>query len=319
MNFTALKDQPRLLLKAALQPIQGTRFQPTGFPDLGAAKYEALDSEGRKKDMLLVESAQSMANRLEAVCWDTVADDWVTPLKGLPIVKVKDKIGKPLTNSVLEAHRLNSAYIANAKGFDTIKAEIAFDANRPFDRSPFLKTLLKYDPNSLLHGIFFEKIAGIIRLPRALTAFIEASEITVAASGGAKVDRVRPAKGDEGKTAKEGFGNVIYHRDEYCGSITAFFNLDLALICGFGLGADVEAMLIAIALFKIQRLLRDGLRLRTACDLEVVGELTLQRPEGFTVPSLKELEDEKNGLPALIKKASSGFAKPSATDLTFEE
>ena len=154
MNLTALKDQPRLLLKAALQPIQGTRFQPTGFPDLGAATYEALDSEGRKKDMLLVESAQSMANRLEAVCWDTVVDDWVTPLKGLPIVKVKDKTGKPLTNSVLEAHRLNSAYIANAKGFDTIKADIAFDANRPFDRSPLLKTLLKYDPNSLLHGDF---------------------------------------------------------------------------------------------------------------------------------------------------------------------
>ena len=78
-------------------------------------------------------------------------------------------------------------------------------------------------------------------------------------------------------------------------------------------------MLISIALFKIQRLLRDGLRLRTACDLEVVGELTLQRPEGFTVPSLKDLEDEKNGLPALIKKTSSGFAKPSATDLTFED
>ena len=39
MNLTALKDQPRLLLKATLQPIQGTRFQPTGFPDLGAATY----------------------------------------------------------------------------------------------------------------------------------------------------------------------------------------------------------------------------------------------------------------------------------------
>jgi CRISPR-associated protein Csb1 len=59
MNFTALKDQPRLLLKAALKPIQGTRFQPTGFPDLGAATYDGPD--GRK--MILVESAQSMANR----------------------------------------------------------------------------------------------------------------------------------------------------------------------------------------------------------------------------------------------------------------
>ncbi len=179
--------------------------------------------------------------------------------------------------------------------------------------------MLKFDPNSLLHGVFLEKIAGVIRLPRALTAFIEAEEITVAASGGVKNDRVRASKGEEGRTAKEGFGNIPFHRDEYCGHIIAFFNLDLALIRGFGLGADAEAMLIAIALFKIQRLLRDGLRLRTACDLEVIGEPTLQRPEGFTMPSLMELEDEKNGLPALIKKASSIFAKPSATDLTFEE
>ena len=80
MNLDPLKNQPRLLLKAVLKPLQGTRFQPTGFPDLGAATYDSADG----KKMLLVESAQSMANRLEAVCWDTVVDDWVTPLKGLP-------------------------------------------------------------------------------------------------------------------------------------------------------------------------------------------------------------------------------------------
>ena len=91
MNLEPLKTAPRLLLKATLQPLQGTRFQPTGFPDLGAATYDVPD--GRK--MLLVESAQSMANRLEAVCWDSVNDDWVEPLKGLPMVKVKDKAGNP--------------------------------------------------------------------------------------------------------------------------------------------------------------------------------------------------------------------------------
>jgi CRISPR-associated protein Csb1 len=31
-----------------------------------------------------------------------VTNDWVTPLKGLPVVKVKDQAGKSLTNSVLE-------------------------------------------------------------------------------------------------------------------------------------------------------------------------------------------------------------------------
>jgi len=309
MNTTALKDQPRLLLKAALQPLQGTRFQPTGFPDLGAATYDGPD--GRK--MLLVESAQSMANRLETVCWDTTANDWVAPLKGLPVVKVKDKAGTPLTNSVLEAHRLNSPYITNAKGFDAIKAAIAFDDKRAFNRAPLVRALLKYDTNSLLHGIFLEKIAGVIRLPRALTGFIEAEGISTVTSGGVKNDRVRAAKGDEGKTAKEGFGNVPFHREEFTGSITVFFNLDLALIHGFGLGADVENLLIALALFKIQKFLRDGLRLRTACDLEVNGALVVQRPVDFTMPALAELEKE---LPALIKKAVGDFG---TTELTFEE
>jgi len=317
MNLTALKDQPRLLLKAALQPIQGTRFQPTGFPDLGAATYEALDSECRKKDMLLVESAQSMANRLEAVCWDTVADDWVTPLRGLPVVKVKDKAGKSLTNSVLEAHRLNSPYILEGKDksfLEKLKTELAIAEKGIVDIKKLTATLLKYDTNALLHGVFLAKkeiAGGRMRLPRALTAFIEAEGVTVAASGGVKNDAVDPS----GDTAK-GFGNVPFHRDEYCGSITAFFNLDLALIRGFGLGDDVTNLLIAIALFKIQKMLQDGLRLRTACDLEVIGELTVQRPGSFAMPSLADLEKE---LPALIKKAAGGFAKPSATDLTFEE
>ena len=312
MNLEPLKTAPRLLLKATLQPLQGTRFQPTGFPDLGAATYDVPD--GRK--MLLVESAQSMANRLEAVCWDSVNDDWVEPLKGLPMVKVKDKAGNPLTNSVLEAHRLNSPYITNAKGFDAIKTAIAFDDKRAFDRAPLVKALLKFDLNSLLHGIFLEKIAGVIRLPRALTGFIEAEGISVAASGGVKNDRVRAAKGDEGKTAKEGFGNVPFHREEFTGTITAFFNIDLALIRGFGLGDDAESLLIAVSLWKIQRFLTDGLRLRTACDLEAHGELVVQRPAAFKLPSIEDLE---KALPGLIKAASKCFAEPAITTVNFEE
>ncbi len=107
MDTSKLNTTPRLLITAQLKPIMGTRFQPTGFPDLGAATYKTADG----KSMLLVESAQSMANRLETVCWDANTNDWVPTLKGLPLVAVKDKQGNPLTNSVLEAHRLNSQYI----------------------------------------------------------------------------------------------------------------------------------------------------------------------------------------------------------------
>lgn len=51
----------RVLMEADLAPLQGQRFQPTGFADLGAAVYTLPDGTR----MLLVESVQSMANRLE--------------------------------------------------------------------------------------------------------------------------------------------------------------------------------------------------------------------------------------------------------------
>ena len=112
LDLSSIEDEPRLLVEAALEPVQGGRFQPTGFPNLGHAVYESPDGQGQ---LVLVESAQSMANRLEAVCWDEVADDWTQALKGLPVVKVIDEGGKPLTNSLLEAHRLNSPYILEGK------------------------------------------------------------------------------------------------------------------------------------------------------------------------------------------------------------
>lgn len=314
MNLASLNNHSRLLLEAKLKPVQGSRFQPTGFPDLGAATFDGPHNSR----MLLVESAQSMANRLETVCWDKVANNWVTALQGLPAVLVNDKAGKPLTNSVLEAHRLNSPYILEAKDksfFETLRKELAIADVGAVDLRKLTATLLKFDINALIHGVFLAKkeiAGGRMRLPRALTAFIEASDINTVASGGVKNDSVNPA----GDTAK-GFGNVPFHREEFTGSITAYFNLDLALIRGFGLGADVEALLIAISLYKIQLFLRDGLRLRTACDLDVVDKLEVTRPkEGFVLPSLKELED---ALPALIEKALGGKAAQRFTTVVYEE
>src|SRR6516162_923363 len=85
VDFKALEGKPRVLIEAALKPVAGTRIQPTGFPDLGPATYEAPDGT----PVLLVESAQSMANRLEAVCWDDATDDISPALAGLPFVYVK--------------------------------------------------------------------------------------------------------------------------------------------------------------------------------------------------------------------------------------
>ncbi len=178
--------------------------------------------------------------------------------------------------------------------------------------------LLKYDAASLLHGVFLEKIGGVVRLPRVLSSFIEAEDVQVAPSGGVKVDRVQPTKGGEGKTAKEGYGNVPYARDEYVASqITAYFNLDLAQIRAFGLGESTERLLVALALFKVRRFLETGLRLRTACDLECHG-LRVTRPGGFEVPGLGELEAE---LPGLIGAAAGEglFGEPRVTEVTYRK
>ena len=119
-----------------------------------------------------------------------------------------------------------------------------------------MPALLKFDINSIIHGVFLEEVAGVIRLPRTLSAFIEASDANVAASGGVKFNRVDPS-------LKEGEGNVPYARDEWVAArITAYFNLDIRQICAFGLGVEVERLLIALALFKIRKFLAVGLRLR---------------------------------------------------------
>ena len=135
----------------------------------------------------------------------------------------------------------------------------------------------------------------------------------MAASGGVKNDIVNPS----GDTAK-GFGNVPFARDEYVANrIVAYFNLDLAQIRGFGLGGRVERLLIALALYKIRRFLEMGLRLRTACDLELKG-LRVTRPEGFEVPGLGAIEAE---LPGLIKEVAEDkrFAEPRVTPVRYEK
>jgi len=313
MDFTALKDHARLLIEANLVPLQGTRFQPTGFPDLGAATY-TLPGEAKTR-MMLLESAQSVANRLENSIWDEANEDVVVPLQGIPYVVVKQD-DKVITNSLLEAHRLNSFYILEGKDksfFDQLRRELDAPAEGAVDFRKLAQVLARYDLNSLLHGIFLAKkeiAGGRFKLARALSGFIEAYNIEVISSGGVKNDRVNPQA-----DAKKGGGNIPYHREEYTAEkITAYFSLDLAQIRGYRLGIDLENLLIAIALYKIQRFLDRGLRLRTACDLEATA-ITVKRPTGFELPSSTELA---KALPSLIKAASSAFANPPVTVVQYQ-
>jgi len=313
-GWTNILEYPRFLLEVDLRPLQGERFQPTGFPDLGAAQYQTPDGT----QMVLLESAQSVANRLETTIWSKDTLELIPELQGLSYIRVNDADGGHLTNTILEAHRLNSPYILEGTDksvFDRLKSELASMSAGPVDLNKLARIVAELDVNSLLHGLFLAKkelAGGRLRLPRAVTGFIEARGVTTVQSGGVKNDHVDP-KGDTGS----GFGNVPYHREEFTGRITAYFNLDVAQIRGYRLGRSVEELLVALALFKIQKFLAEGLRLRTACDLEVVeGGVRIVRPANWAMPSLGDLAEIIPGLIAQCRQEGV-FANPPVTEITY--
>ena len=307
-----LQDAKRLLFKILLEPLLGRRFQPTGFPSLGAATFQTSDGES-----LLVESAQSMANHLEITIWDVAGKDVKKELAGLSHVRVTHN-GEFLTDTILESHRLNSPYLLEGKDksfFNTLKAAVGVLETGPIDRQKLAEALLKYDVNSLLHGVFLAKkelAGGRLRVARALSAFIEADDVRVAASGGVKNDYVNPSWPEAER--RMGFGNVPFARDEYTAKwITLYVNLDLAQIRGYGLGDAAERLLILLSLYKLRALTGEGMRLRTACDLRVRDdEIRAVMPQGWDLPLF---EDLKRDLKSAIAECRD---RMTVTSMTFE-
>ena len=291
-------NSDRLLLECELEPVQGSRFQPTGFPSLGPAEFSFTSSEGKNVKALLVESAQSMANRLEDVCIDKTQTNLVETLKGIPVITVNDENDNFLTNSIIEAHRMNSSYMLEGDDktlLDKLKTELNINNKESAINIPdFARFVFKYDTNTVLHGLFLSKsniAGGRYKMTRCLSAFIEATGIQPVISGGAKLDLLDPSGGEKG--ARKGFGHILYSKTEYVAeSIKVYFNIDLALIRSYNLGDDANELLFTLALWKIRSFLSTGLRLRTACDLKTKGSLTATYPQDFIIPDLDKLSDD---------------------------
>lgn len=307
IDLSPLDGAPRLLFAIPLAPLQGHRFQPTGFPGLGAATFRSPAG-----DCLLVESAQSMANRLERTVWDDARNDVVAAVQGISHVKVTRADGSFLTDTILEAHRLNSPYLLEASDkvfFNKLRQALGGLETGPVNRKMLAEALLQLDIGSLLHGVFLAKkelAGGRLRVARALSAFIEADGVRVAASGGVKNDHVNPS-GD----TKAGFGNVPFARDEFTAErITLYVNLDLAQLRGYGLPRPATELLVLLALYKLRLLLSGSLRLRTACDLGAISPAVVATaPAGFALPVAGALEAE---LKSVIESANSMMAPSTA-------
>ncbi|WP_024805790.1 type I-U CRISPR-associated RAMP protein Csb1/Cas7u [Nocardia sp. BMG51109] len=307
----------RFIYDVELEPAFGSTFQPTGFPDIGAATFTRYD-KGRAVDALLVESVQSMANRLEATAWDSTANRPSPTLTGLPWVRVvRAKSGDFLTSSRLEAHRLASPFVREAtldgtKMLDVIRTRLGLADDTPLDYRAMAAAVARLDPLCLLHGVFFSRKEwiGQPRFMRATSAVIEAHDVQPAVSGGRKSDRVRHGLNSEDGSGgtSEGYGSVPFTRIEWTAkTIIASFVVDLELLNSYGLPDTATSALQTLALWEIRHLLDGGLRLRTACDLQQTSPVTARR--GPELPTAEELTTE---LESLIRSSSDVFGDVDA-------
>ena len=298
-----LRGESPLVLTATLEPIVGDRFQPAGFPEIGHVIYKAPRKDGSAENVCIVDSAASMANHLESVCQRGAHDlDLVADLVGMPYLrcvtnttegKEPTKKREVVVTSLTEGHRIASSYFiegavltgdakATTKNRDGKAEPLTLERNLidkfgielpgsskahpPPDKwwSVF-KTIFQLDPNSLVHGVLFPQWQ--IKITRALTAHLEAFGAGRVDRSGVKFDRL-------GKTTS---GQPIFAVDEAtAASIRATFVLDVSLIRSFGrrkgndtlgLSETQQSFLVALALWKIQKLLESPFRFRSGCHL----------------------------------------------------
>jgi len=157
-----------------------------------------------------------------------------------------------------------------------IRERLQLRDDTPLDHRSIARGVFALDPLCLVHGVFFAEAAtvwpGQPKIARAITAIVEATDVRPVNSGGVKRDIVLH-KASEGTTAEGGYGSIPFHRQEFTArSIDLFVSIDRLQFRSYGLGDDAADLLEAIALWEVRTLLDEGLRLRTACDLEPLDD-----------------------------------------------
>jgi CRISPR-associated protein Csb1 len=230
-----------------------------------------------------------------------------------------------VVTSLTEGHRIASTYFLEGKlltSNSTLATEVfsktlesEFGIKLPGSKKAHppaekwwnvFSTIFKYDPNALVHGVLFPQYQ--IKIARFLTAHLEAFGAGRVDRSGVKFDRL-------GMTTS---GQPIFAVDDATASeIRATFVLDVALLRSFGrtdangnvrgLSEKRKEFLVALALWKIDRLLREPFRYRSGCHLELIslkhGEQDVQinakiknaignaafRDEGDSVPIIADI------------------------------
>jgi CRISPR-associated protein Csb1 len=298
---SALSGASPVVLTAALVPVAGLdRFQPAGFPEVGHVIYKAPRENGAVEHVCIVDSAASMANHLESVCMRGAHDyeltDALDGMSYLRCVTDPEPNGEgpggqgqkeTVVTSLTEGHRIASTYFLGGRRLQgdrpvdrKFEDELADDfgivlrggkkAHPPAEKWwQVFKSIFKYDPNVLVHGVLFPQWQ--IKIVRVLTAHLEAFGAGRVDRSGVKFDRL-------GKTTS---GQPIFAVDDATArEIRATFVLDIALLRSFGrqngettlgLTDRQKEFLVALALWKIRALLTTPFRFRSGCHLQLAS------------------------------------------------
>ncbi len=344
-NFRDLigpKGPLRMVLRATLKPVADLdRFQPAGFPEIGHVIYDAPRGDGTIEKICIVDSPASMANHLEAVCRAGTHDPDIHPdLEGMPYLRCVIHAGWPnhkdqnrsaptevVVSSLTEGHRIASTYFLGGRRWGKGKASstpfgdefadecgilaaLGKKAHAPPERMwTVFEKIFQYDPNALVHGVLFPQWQ--IKIPRVVTAHLEAVGAGRVDRSGVKFDRL-------GKTTS---GQPIFAVDDATArEIRATFVLDLALLRSFGrpdgqagdrknkflgLNDSQKTFLVALAFWKVGRLVTGPFRYRSGCDLECSQVLY----DGADIKRQLETTDIKAAIEA------AGFGKSPVTDI----
>lgn len=296
----------------------------TGMPYLRCITG-ALDDKGKLEERELVVTSLTEGHRIassyfldgEQLKTDTPTANQIKPLKAEAKklkadaksldADAKKKHEKDAKEKEAEAKKLETEASFQSALIQKLGIELAGSskAHPPAEKWwNVFKTIYEFDPNSLVHGVLFPQWQ--IKIPRFLTAHLEAFGASRVDRSGVKFDRL-------GKTTS---GQPIFAVDDATAqAIRATFVLDLSLVRSFGRtkknGNEVEQLgisvkqkefLVALALWKVQHLLASPFRFRSGCHLRCAGITSGDADVEFSVDIKQAIKD-------------GGFAADPITDV----
>jgi CRISPR-associated protein Csb1 len=171
----------------------------------------------------------------------------------------------------------------------------------PGDWWNVFRTIFRYDPNSLVHGILFPAMG--IKLSRVLTAHHEAFGAKRVGLSGVKFDKLEKTDSKQ---------SIFPVDKETANEIRATFVIDISLIRSFGRGTNgindnQKVFLLELALWKIGRLLAEPYAFRSGCDLKLASLVRIENDQSSPL----ETKVLQRDMTAAIRDA--GFQDPHIT------